>query len=549
VNGKNAEEAGIRPREEPCSWPRDRSQAFLPATTSTRRIFIVDQRHHTFANGMASASDAPSDAISAGGHNSCEAARQLRERQNSLAPLCRLPVEILAGLFYLIKDHRNMFTVSALRHTCRALNNVSLATPRLWSDVDLQQHPEWCLLCNQRAGPVPLSLTAFKTNALLTGDDLSTLFQRSSRIYWHCHAHPDIVTVVANLLNSSAPLMRSVSFVGPWRMLDPCAFSLTPKLLGGDCSNLVHLVIDQVALEDAPPLPNVETLSISICSTTFSTYRRIIQRAPNVKDITLDSNTLEDDPEASDEITPIDLPHLVTLSINQARNETLPFLYLLPNPSQRFTIQDGLGEKAIWTGAADGEDEVIPTRLRRFWQTATGEKQLPYMRLAIQNDYSALNAMDNDDWMSGVTYILSAGTNCVRESEVEPSLWWMTQCEVTETHPLLDLVIELKFYPLGGRIYLGDPESLDIDLFENIEYVIIQDAYSSDELWERYGIQDFVELAKWLARRAEAGKRMKILEIGTRCHREVKNAASSLAHLGLVEGIVYAEREPSRHGF
>jgi hypothetical protein len=235
--------------------------------------------------------------------------------------------------------------MNTLRHTCRALNNVSLSTPRLWSYVDLRWHREWSLLCSQRAHPLPLFSFAFYANKRLTEHDISVLFHRSSVIHWGCNHDTD--AVVADLLNSSAPLIHEVH-LSDWK--ETRAFSLSPSLLGGECSHLVTLTIERVELQDAPPLLSLQTLCTRTCDATLSTCREVIQRAPNLEHLTLDSITLEDDFHFVGEITPIELPHLLSLSIKQAQNETLPFLHLLPNPSQHFSIQgmeDDWSERAI----------------------------------------------------------------------------------------------------------------------------------------------------------------------------------------------------------
>jgi hypothetical protein len=159
------------------------------------------------------------------------------------------------------------------------------------------------------------------------------------------------------------------------------------------------------------------------------------------------------------------------------------------------------------------------------------------MMLIIYHDPRTMYTEDNDLWIRGVTYHMHVGTKSTPIPPVKPSLSWSTECKVPEPHPLLDLVTELDLWPQGGRVYLGDTEFLHLDLFKNLEYVRIQDAYASDELWGRYGLEDFREVAKWMARRAESGKRLKILVIGHRCHKEMKGIAEVLRRLGLVENI------------
>jgi hypothetical protein len=471
----------------------------------------------------------------------CGDARQLRERQNSLAPLCRLPVEIVVEIFRLIGDPRRIFELHAIRHTCRALNSISLSTPQLWSYVNLEWHPEWVAVCCQRAHPVPLCLVAFKIHKLLTADLLPPLFHLSSVIRWGSQAQSEseLASTFIRLLNSPAPLVKIVTYLGSWS--EPAMFALTPQLLGGNCSNLTILYVERVDLDDTSTLPSLETLSISYSQATFSGCRRIVQRAPNLKYLTLNTIALEETPQNTDEIITIDLPRLVTLAIDQAQNEALPFLRLLPNPSQRFEIQGTPGSDGVWTGAGVGEDSVIPTRLQQFWHAATGAAQLPPMKLDIHSSYTAKQALEDESWMNDVTYHLRVGRSWSRVPEVEPSLWWMTKCEIIQPHPLLDLVTEFWLYPEGGRIYLGDPELLDIDLFKNLEYARIDDAYEDERLWERYGIADFTMLGKWLADRADAGKRLQNLEISKHCREEVKSAAHTLGRLGLVENVYWDE--------
>jgi hypothetical protein len=149
--------------------------------------------------------------------------------------------------------------------------------------------------------------------------------------------------------------------------------------------------------------------------------------------------------------------------------------------------------------------------------------------------------MEPDEFIGQICCYLKVGRRGLNLVETKPSLWWSTKCSVTEPHPLLDCVTELDLRPQGGRISLGSPGELNIDLFKKINYVYISGAYKDDQLWREHGPGDVRAMALWMKRRAEEGKRMEGLDIDDSCHPDLKAAAWNIREAGLVDEVYLPE--------
>ncbi|OCH95894.1 hypothetical protein OBBRIDRAFT_443601 [Obba rivulosa] len=91
---------------------------------------------------------------------------QLRARRNALAPVLRLPHELLADVFaHVAQDaaaaHPWALEVpwAAVAHVCRYWRAVALHAPRVWAALALKR-PEWVAMALQRAKAVPLVVHA-----------------------------------------------------------------------------------------------------------------------------------------------------------------------------------------------------------------------------------------------------------------------------------------------------------------------------------------------------------------------------------------------------
>ncbi|KAI0308637.1 hypothetical protein OF83DRAFT_202978, partial [Amylostereum chailletii] len=149
------------------------SNAVQPRLAFLDDILDSQRSQQRVSNGAQNAVDDELAALDAG-------ASHIRFRRNSLAPVCRIPPEILAVIFELYillfqlditHVHRdpgsprtlansNIAWVVSLTHVCRHWRNVALGSPTLWNRVDVSTGLEWWTEMVSRSGTVPTTLDA-----------------------------------------------------------------------------------------------------------------------------------------------------------------------------------------------------------------------------------------------------------------------------------------------------------------------------------------------------------------------------------------------------
>ncbi|KAF8498121.1 hypothetical protein F5888DRAFT_1577245, partial [Russula emetica] len=94
------------------------------------------------------------------------ALRKIGTRRNALTPTCRIPTEILGGIFlfyqHLSAERRHTLRNTSLRwvpavaHVCRHWRAVALDHPRLWSCITLRLGREWAsrMLTLSKSSPI-----------------------------------------------------------------------------------------------------------------------------------------------------------------------------------------------------------------------------------------------------------------------------------------------------------------------------------------------------------------------------------------------------------
>ncbi|KDQ15783.1 hypothetical protein BOTBODRAFT_31265 [Botryobasidium botryosum FD-172 SS1] len=105
---------------------------------------------------------------------------RLRNRQNELSPMHRLPNELLGAIFVLVgASGRNApFSVSQV---CKLWREIALNTPHLWTNVNVLAGPNLAFMYAERSGAAPLDLS-------VSIETPSSHIDEARAIYWSRYA-------------------------------------------------------------------------------------------------------------------------------------------------------------------------------------------------------------------------------------------------------------------------------------------------------------------------------------------------------------------------
>ncbi|KAK7451253.1 hypothetical protein VKT23_012593 [Stygiomarasmius scandens] len=119
-----------------------------------------------------------------------EFAMHLDTCESQLAPIRRLPAEILSEIFVLSASESRNFPLAAT-YVCKGWYDVACGTPQLWTNIDIDfsslppSAPHGVEICLRRSGQLPLSLRLTgKLSSDVWEDVMSSLLRESSR--WRC---------------------------------------------------------------------------------------------------------------------------------------------------------------------------------------------------------------------------------------------------------------------------------------------------------------------------------------------------------------------------
>jgi hypothetical protein len=205
--------------------------------------------------------------------------RSLRTRRNALMPLCRTPPDTLASIIEIVAQDeqaakevlhvdgtnwRHIFgrstTWMRVTSTCTYVRAVALASPFLWSDIDLNHKPPLIQLYLDRSDSALLSITCrdLPNNAALP-QGLTPLLDRCRDIAVAGLGMKDAVALRKSLENP-LPYLRSLHYMSPKQDL----FRLSYQFLGGNTLQLTKLFLNHVILHaDDLCLPNLVYLGVS----------------------------------------------------------------------------------------------------------------------------------------------------------------------------------------------------------------------------------------------------------------------------------------------
>ena len=238
-------------------------------------------------------------ATSARKHLECEIAKHayaiidLKGRINAIAPISKLPPELLSAIFtevainhYTCRTPRLYHSAAGLpykwitlTHVCHAWRAIALDTPRLWSRIVLTR-PDVTREVLARSKKAPLWVSA--NMSYMNGpqwDILDTIMQESSRLKELSIAGP--ARVLENLYpkwTGYANILESLT-LSDNNVFDPVAISIFPQhpsvpvLFQGSTPNLRHLDVHHVAVGWDNPLFCSTLTSLTVVSRYDNTHK------------------------------------------------------------------------------------------------------------------------------------------------------------------------------------------------------------------------------------------------------------------------------------
>jgi hypothetical protein len=324
----------------------------------------------------------------------------LRARRNELAsPLCRTPFEVLQRILHrLVESHYrlpwelfvtteglnlpdNMCTFTAIFAVCTHIRLVALASPVLWSYIQINMGPKWTELCLERAKSFNLVVLQYSAP-----DAGYTVLQDEEQDAVILHAlsprtrelHLDGLRLNAKEHLPFSPLqihwpnLRCLS----WNRGCGSAVELDSHFLGGQTSLLTSLSLRSVPLSEVVVFPALIYLCLRDVNVQhgLSDVLRTLEQAPLLEYLYLDDVRVRMYGRTSEESSQkIVLPYLSALILVGGVVEVATLLRVLPTPLIKIWISV---KTNVWDAEKPIENALQEEVIQRMHQI-TGEDPIP----------------------------------------------------------------------------------------------------------------------------------------------------------------------------
>ena len=213
-----------------------------------------------------------------------EVLRLVRSWKNGMAPINRIPPEILSLVpDFLDMYHRDQATIT-LTHVCQAWREVFVSRPSLWTNIDcVDSEQTRVYLERSKSSPINLSLNSDSFH------DLELIPSATGRLkYLDINADPEDLEFISSYLSHPAPLLEELS------IRSGVGAVLPSSLLNGDISSLYKLRLIHVHTE--LPWRNVANLTSFMFAYTsppvsLSQFLDFFENAPHLREVDVLSST------------------------------------------------------------------------------------------------------------------------------------------------------------------------------------------------------------------------------------------------------------------
>ena len=223
-----------------------------------------------------------------------EVHRLIRAWRNRVAPIDRIPPEILA----LIPDfwhrfHRNR-DIIALTQVCWAWREVFTSRSSMWTDLDCVGVDKTRVYL-ERSRSSPINVSLYRDSHLHPHDPLfqiTPVTKRFKSLNIITKGKPEILQDIAAHLSHPAPLLKDLSISGDCRHARP----RIPSLFNGDLSPLQKLQLECICTE-LPWRNMVNLMSFKLGRASPVSVRQLLdffESAPRLREVDLNSPTSRD---------------------------------------------------------------------------------------------------------------------------------------------------------------------------------------------------------------------------------------------------------------
>jgi hypothetical protein len=407
----------------------------------------------------------------------------LKQRRNSLVPICRLPVELLARILAFLQHfelvhphggadflfHSNANNWSQFMLVCAHFRAVAVQTPALWNVYDFARPvSEWRELCLSRAAGIS---SCIRINSAL---GVGHLRQAWKAVVTDAAVHPDVLDACVT------PELRVL-------VLHLLASSYNPKyeikqsFLGGAPLSLTHFKIvgDRIALNAHLRMPLLRCLWVQGITTSLDTeaWASLFRHSPLLEEVSINGVFLQQTaaPLNVATVVPVParvlLPCLSTLSLSNYLAEAAAFARLLPAPSAMLRITVAEGHQDVPMGS---NIVSIHEAYARFLDALTDDEGLSRCRVTIGNacayDTIEFGQSLPGQYIERSPYPASFFTFMVMADDHHPLFDLVTIVRIVASSSFLDLPSKSRLFPNMHTLLLEELKEVAVDSDEYIEF-------------------------------------------------------------------------------
>jgi hypothetical protein len=393
-----------------------------------------------------------------------------RTRRNALAPLCRIPEDLLIRIFFVLQniEFKNVSTSRNFggkwrwyraMSVCKHLRTTAVQTPSLWSFIDTSSQQPWIDLCVSRAGQIGLSIRAL-------GPIPSQYFHLARSIETttgRFETPADRMVTFLSTMTQPAPLLERVTWYHS-SFLSNMAVVIGSGFLKGAHNlrflELGSLQIDEPLEAEFSALTELVFTRVKASAVLISTF---IQCAPNLERLALYQTELISSPaqltRTAGQIAN-DNTNLRELYIKDRPANTWALLQTLPHPTEKLEVD--IPSIYTWNSSFDENHTKVINHIMVCWRNQTTETRCPARLLAKRYcnglHYNQLRIGSDPSDKRGVSY--------------------SGECVIRDGHPSLDYVdtLEIQLDDSGHNPFTEGEVEMGRTFLPSIRHLIIHGA-------------------------------------------------------------------------
>jgi hypothetical protein len=443
---------------------------------------------------------------------------ELKSRRNSFVHICRLPSEILVIVFrhlqFLDDAPESTFLWRAFDYSwtrvmrvCRRLRETAVRAPCLWNVIIYDTESmskEWRELCLQRSGNSPLCVYS----------DSIDVCQ-----HWHRVCSAELKgPKIADILIIPSPCIKVLTIdhinYEEEEEEEDQAPRLPASLLSNASSSLVHLrLLGDITLDGAPFMPSLRHLDIDMALTDveLASIVHLLTQTPALEELSVSRimYTASHAPNSGKFIqvpSPVSLPHLRELILDDASSEASALLRLVPSPRSVLRITSVLDLNSF------GPNHIqLYDSWRSFRCKQTSEAELIDGQISFEYGYHrATRPIIVFSSVAPAMHYAQDGNFCQMGFELESA------------HPMLDQIITLRLRADPREGLPGDFDQHFGLRFVNNLHTLILYAFSKRQ---RVCIQP---IKAWISGRQGKIKTVRFVECHVRIIQEMTHELEGL---------------------